>query len=436
MVLNSQSLPSWSGRVLIAVLLGAILFASPMSANAREAAAKARQGMMWVRWKKCDKAIPLLEEAELLRHQPHVALALADCYLASGKLMDAVEIYRVLVDEKITNRHSFQDRTAIKNAPQRLLDAEARIPTLAFEAPVPYENLEVLVNGKLLDDPFVPRQVTPDAKLVIVARAKGYEEFYDDVTLAEGEHLVRPLKLLESPPKPTKRRAEASDRPSPSDGAWFGLRGRGYVVPSFMWRMFGEGGRTVMAPGGALTWTNEMSDADLMLSLGYASYGVGPTPFKGKDAPDTDWEIIESDLHAAYLTTELSWRTPLSEDRSWEFFWGGGIGIGWTFAGNIKRTQAFPLDLRPGDPYNYQKCAGPNDPPGSYLYCNQLDHDANHYDYDEPNWFAGGKRPLIYPWLAFPQLGISYKPSQSTAIDLEVGVTTGGLLLGLGARGR
>lgn len=436
MVPKSQSPSTWPGRVLIAVLFGSIVLATPMYANAKEAAAKARQGMMWVRWKKCDKAIPLLEEAELLRHQAHVALALADCYMASGKLMDAVEIYRALVDEKITGRHPFQDRAAIKKAPDRLVAAEARIPTLAFEAAAPYEDLEVLLNGKLLDDPFLPRQVPPDKRLAIVVRAKGYEELHDDFVLAEGEHLVRPLKLVELAPKPTKRRPEPSDRSSPSDGAWFGLRGRGYVIPSFMWRVFGDGGRTVIAPGGALTWTNELSDADLMLSLGYASYGVGPTPFKGKDAPDTDWEIIESNLHSAYFTAELSWRSALSEDRSWEFFWGGGIGLGWTFAGSLKRTQAFPLDLQPGDPYTYQKCNGPNDPSGTYLYCNQLDHDADHYDYEEPNWFAGGKSPLVYPWLAFPQLGISYKPSPSTALDLEVGVTTGGLLIGLGVRGR
>ena len=391
---------------------------------------------MWFRWKKCDKAVPLLEEAELLRHQAHVALALADCYLKSGKLFEAVEIYRALASEKITNRHFFQDRVAIKKAQKRLEKAEARIPTLAFELPSPYEDLEVFVDGKPFDNPTVAKPVKPDENIVIVARAKGYEEFRDEITLAEGERLVRPLVLEKASAEPTPQRNTRKPRGKPSDGYWFGMRGRGYVVPGFVWHLFGDGGRTMFAPGGALTLTGKTGDADLMFSLGYVNYGLGPTPFKSKDAPETDWEIIESDLHAAYVTAELAWRDPLDDAGKWEFYWGLGVGIGWSFAGNIKRTQAYPYDLQPGDPYTYNKCAGPNDPPGSYLYCNQLDHDADHYDYEEPSWFEGGKRPTVYPWFAFPQLGLTYKASDAAAFDLEMGLTTGGLLLGLGVRGR
>lgn len=392
---------------------------------------------MWFRWKKCHKAVPLLEEAELLRHQAHVALALADCYVEQGKIMEAVEIYRALANEEITRRHFFQDRVAIKKAPKRLEEAEARIPTLAFELRAPYEGLEIFVDGKPFENPTEPKAVKPDENIVIVARAKGYEELRDEITLAEGERLVRPLELEKAAPEPkAKRKPEKRARREPSDGAWFGMRGRGYVIPGFVWRLFGDGGRTMFAPGGALTLTNESDDADLMISLGYASYGLGPTPFKPKDAPDTDWEIIESDLHAGYVTAELAWRDPLDDAGKWEFYWGVGVGVGWTFAGDITRTQAYPYNLQPGDPYMYKKCRGPNDPPGSYLYCNQLDHDAEHYDYAEPSWFEGGKRPLVYPWFAFPQVGLTYKTSDATALDLEMGLTTGGLLVGLGVRGR
>ncbi|MFW5741558.1 MAG: hypothetical protein ACOC1F_14485, partial [Myxococcota bacterium] len=247
---------------------------------------------------------------------------------------------------------------------------------------------------------------------------------------------VRPLSLTKIAPQERSKPKKRPKKESAGDGVWFGMRGRAYVIPTFVWRVFGDGGRTVFAPGGSLTLTHESDDADLMLTLGYTSYGLGPTPFKPKDAPDTDWEIIESDLHAGYFTAELVWRDPLNDMGTWEFYWGVGAGIGWTFAGDITRTQAYPFNLRPGDPYAYKKCRGPNDPPGSYLYCNQLDHDANHYDYAEPDWFHGGKRPLVYPWLAFPQVGLTHKTSAATAIDLELGLTTGGLLIGLGVRGR
>lgn len=429
--------PRWRAHCAALALVCAAAVSVPTAVHADQAGFKAQQGMMWARWKKCDKAIPLLEEAELLRHQAHVTLALADCYASTGRLTESVELYRALVDEKVTPRHLFQDRAAIKKAPKRLADAEARIPTVAFEVPAEYEGLEVFVNGQKVDDPTTPRPVAPDVTIVMVARAKGYDEMRDDFVLAEGERLVRPIRLTKTPvERRSRKKARARPAEKASDGVWFGMRGRGYVIPSFMWRAFGEGGRTVLAPGGALTLTTKTEDTDLMFSLGYASYGLKPTPFKARNAPETDWEIIESNLQAAYLTAELAWRSPLDDDGDWEFFWGGGVGLGWTFAGDILRTQAYPPNLRPGDPYTYNKCAGPNDPPGTYAYCNELDHDADHYEYAEPHWFVGGKRPLIYPWLAFPQLGLTYKPSHATALDLEVGLTTGGLLVGLGVRGR
>ncbi len=422
--------------VFLFVVLAAVTWAP--AAFADKAAFKAQQGMMWFRWKKCHKAVPLLEEAELLRHQAHVALALADCYAKSDRLMEAVEIYRALAREEITKRHYYRDRIAIRKAEKRLEEAEARIPTLAFELPVAYEDLEVFVNGDRFEDPETPKPLKPGEAISLVVRAKGYEEMRDEITLAEGERLVRPLKLDKAPPKkPVRKKKNKRKRRRPGDGPWFGARGRGYAIPGVVWKVFGEGGATVLAPGAALTLTNETDDADLMFSLGYASYALGPTPFKPKDAPDTDWEIIESDLHAAYATVEIAWRDSLNDDGTWEYFWGVGAGVGWTFAGNITRTQAYPPNLVPGDPSTYEKCRGPNDPPGSYVYCNQLDHDADHYyDYHEPSWFTGGKRPLIYPWFAFPQFGLTYKASDATAIDIETGLTTGGLLFGLGIRSR
>ena len=408
----------------------------PMHASADQAGYKAQQGLMWARWNKCEQAIPLLEEAELLRHQAHVSLALADCYASKGKLMEAVELYRALSEEKITPKHLFQDRSAIKKAPQRLADAQARLPTVTFETSEEYPHLEVFLNGVKLDDPFAPKPVAPDMPHSLVVRANGYDEFEDEFTLREGEHFVRPIVLTKSVKAEKTSEISVSDEDVSSADPWFGGRGRVFVIPGFFWRIVGDGGRTVFAPGGALSFTTKTGNADLMLTVGYAYYGWKPMPLKGRNAPETDWEIVESSLHNVNATVELAWRSALDDGGHWEFYWGGGIGLGWALAGDILRTQAYPPDLRPGDPYTYQKCAGPNDPPGSYLYCNELDHDANHYGYAEPNWFAGGKRPFIYPWLAFPQLGITYHPSKSTAVDLETGLTTGGLLLGLGVRAR
>src|SRR5262249_41980106 len=113
---------------------------------------------------------------------------------------------------------------------------------------------------------------------------------------------------------------------------------------------------------------------------------------------------------------------------------GGSIGIGWTFAGELYRTQAYP-PRGAKSPYDWVKCTGPDNPPGTFRYCNQLDKDADHYDgFAEPNWFQGGARPLISPWVAFPQLGLTVSPSPKFALDLEAGLTLSGILTGLGFR--
>ena len=408
----------------------ATFWATP--ANADDAAVKAQKGMQYVRLKDCSRAIPLFEEAELSRHQPRIALALADCYEKEGRLINAVELLRALADEKPTRRHGYADRLALKKAKKRLEQAEARIPTVAFELAGEYPNLEVFLNGEKIDNPSKPRQVEPNSTFELIARAKGFEELRDDFTIGEGEQLIRPLRL-EPLPKPTNAVRKRRERTTET-GPWIGARGRMFVIPNFAWKWFGDGGRTVVAPGGAVTHTTETSGADVMVTLGYTNFKFGPTPFKPKGAPDNDYELIESDMQALSASVELIWRTPIDDAGRWQFNYGGGAGLGWTFLGDLKRTQAYPPGLEPGDPYGYEKCNGPNDPAGTFYYCNELDHDAEHYNYNEPSWFSGGHRPTIYPWVALPQIGITYKAAKDVALDMEAGVTLSGFLFGIGLR--
>jgi len=90
---------------------------------------------------------------------------------------------------------------------------------------------------------------------------------------------------------------------------------------------------------------------------------------------------------------------------------------------------------KPGDPSTYLPCQGPNNPRGTFAYCNALDKDATHYPgYTEPDWFHGGIRPSLFPWLVLPQLGFSFRPSANVAIDLDTGVSISGILTSLGVR--
>lgn len=406
-------------------------------ARADDAAVKSRRGQALAKSGNCVAAVPMLEEAELSHHRPVAALALGDCYVALGELIKAAETYRALADEKPIRTHTFADRVAMRKARSRLAKVEQRIPTLSFEPAETYEDLEVFINGTRVDDPTKPRRVEPHVALNIVARAKNRAELQESVQLEEGEMAVRPLRLDPKADDPRKRKGTRppSKRKRPGDDrVWIGGRFRGYLVPRPVMELFGDGGRTTFFPGGSLVVTLPASDPYIHLTLGYSNYLIGSMPFKPKGTPDTDYEIIESTLEAAYTTVEVTWAEPLDDKADWQFLYGFGVGVGLMFRGELYRTQAYPPGMVPGDPYTYRKCDGPNRPPGSWSYCNALDFDSDHYNYAEPSWAQGGKRPLVYPWVAFPLLGLSGHLGKDLILDLETGATDSGFLFGLGIR--
>lgn len=404
----------------------ALGLASPLALAGPGDAAGAK-GQFFARKGDCAKAVPLLEEAELARHRPSNAVPLADCYLVLGEIVQASELYDVVVADKPQRFWLGADYNAAKAAKKKAVDVGARLPTVRFETAERYADLEVQVGGRALLDPSLPKKVAPDVSIPLVVKAKGRKELRDKLVLNEGEHRTITLRLEPlTPPKPAAPSAA---------GTWLGARYRGLLLPRFVMKLAADGGRFLVVPGAAVTLTVPSGDVDVMVSLGYLSYRMGDTPFKPKGRPDTEWEIISSDLQALTATLDLLWTIPFDRAGHWSFRIGGGVGVGYTFLGDLTRTQAFPSGFKPGDPYTYQKCNGPNDPRGSFRYCNTLDKDAAHYDgYAEPSWFNGGIRPLIFPWLVLPELGFTWKPTPSIAVDLEGGVTLSGFLTGLGMR--
>ncbi|XYI01308.1 hypothetical protein ACMHYB_16750 [Sorangium sp. So ce1128] len=254
-----------------------------------------------------------------------------------------------------------------------------------------------------------------------------------------GQTAKPPAEMPEpTPPGPRKQRK-----------VWLGAGFRGFFVPQVMFKLLGEGGRDVLVPGGELALSTRLGTFDLVFSVAYARFWMQDTPFKPNGHPDTDYEIVASDLQALQADARLVWNIPLDRDELFAFRIGAGIGVGWTFMGDLYRTQAYPADavpgdqstFVPGDPYRYVKCRGPNNPAGSFRYCNQLDYDADHYPgYVEPSWFTRpkgrpqGLRPLVYPWLVLPEIGLAFRPWNRVAFDLRAGASVTGVLGGFGMR--
>ncbi|WP_437946875.1 PEGA domain-containing protein [Sorangium sp. So ce296] len=537
-------------RLPIASLFGvlAVLFAH--AALAAPGDKEANQGINAARGGFCKRAIPLLESAEGQRHRPSSAVPLADCYAKQGELLKASEIYHTVASEKKEPGYTGRDVVAITSAKKKAAQLDARIPTLVVTPAEPYAGLVVEINDEAIGDPSTPQRFDPGKPLSVVARAEGYEELSQKITLKEKQRRELKLRLkpkpgaakpaekpvaakpaeqkpperpaaakppekkpvakkppekkpqkpvakkppekkptkpvAKKPPeqKPTKPAATESaedeprvaagpdekakpqvemPEPTPPDempeptsparrkqrNVWLGAGFRGFFVPQVMFGLFGEGGRHAFFPGGDVSLSTRLGRFDLVFSVAYARFRLQETPFLPNGHPDTDYEIIESDLQALQADARLVWNIPLDRDERFAFRVGAGLGVGWMFMGELYRTQAYPGDavpgdqstFVPGDPYRYKKCRGPNNPEGSFRYCNQLDYDADHYPgYAEPSWFTRpkgkpqGLKPVVYPWLLFPELGLSFRPWDRVAFDLRVGASVTGPLGALGIR--
>ncbi len=415
------------------VLAGCALFAaaaSPSAAWAAPGGGAERRGLQAAKKGDCVTAVPLLEEAELERHRPSVALALAECYVATGELLRASEVLRALEAEAAAppKQLSPDDRKALGAAAARADEIDARIPTVRFEPEVPYAALEIEVAGRLLDKPEQPVRLAPDEAVTVVLRARAHLPLTVKLTLAESERKVHRFRLQ---PARTPPPSEPTD---PLPPYWLGARYDGAVMPQLFLQPFWEGGTTLVLPGAAATFTLRARDADLVFSLGYLGTSMPDTPFLPRGAPVTDWEIMAFDAHAVTLGFDLLYRVKLDPAERGAFRVGASLGGGVIVEGALRRTQAYPTQAADGS-IQLTKCLGPNAPAGTFRYCNELDADADHYgDYREPSFFDGGSYPLAFPLFALPMLGFTYRPGQAFALDVDVAFSLTGLRTTAGFR--
>jgi hypothetical protein len=413
----------------LAALVAVLLLAHPAAAGPGDT--QGARGLLFARRRDCVKAMPLLEQAEKQKHRPSWAVPLADCYVATGDLLRASALYGRVAAEKPVRGWVRADFNAAKASKKKAADVDARIPTLRFRTSDEVSGLAVEVDGEAVTDLDEPRRVAPDATVVVTARAPGRKPFSDKVVLNEGERRVLVLRLDRLGPPGKARKAPSGPAPT----SWLGVRYYGVVIPKFVMNLVADGGTNLIVPGGAFTFTTRTSDVDLTFALGYLSYRMGNTPFKPHGEPDTEWEFVGSNLQGLTASVDLMWSFPLDAAKDWAFRVGGSVGLGWMLLGDMSRVQSYPANGKPGDPYAYLECLGPNNPRGTYRYCNALDKDAAHYPgYAEPDWFHGGIRPSVFPMLVLPQIGLTFHPSRTTAIDLDTGVSISGILTSLGFR--
>ncbi len=428
--------PRWRALAASASIVAALLTFGHAGAAAPNPLGKAaKRGLELAKAGDCVAAVPELERAELEEHRPATAAALGGCHVALGEIVLAHEIFSALAAEKPSPSWDAADKGAASKASKTALELDARIPKVTLDIAPADAPVEVTVGGARAKDPRAELRVPPDEKIEVVVTAAGFEPATLTVLLAEGERKRLDVTLVRvdgepAPPKLPPKPSPPAEDPLPKH--WLGARFRGLFVPNFVMNIVAEGGTNTYLPGVGVTYTARLGVVDLEPSITFTSYNLGPTPFKPRDTPDTEWEIVESDLWGAVAALDVLYRVPLSPVV--ELRIGAGFGVGWAFAGDLYRWQSYPEDGQPGDPSTYQKCNGPNDPPGTFRYCNQLDKDAERYGGPDASWGDGGARPIVYPWLAIPQVGFAMRPVPEVAIDVELGVTLNGFLTGAGVR--
>lgn len=421
-------------------LLAVFLCSFPVAAQAKPADAK--KGLALAKSGDCVAAVPLLERAEADGHRPATAAALARCHVSLGEVFLGWEIFDALAREKPTREWTADDRAAKASASKQAEELDRRLPRLTLRIKPQDAVVDVLVAGRPVEDLSEPVRAPPDEKIEIRVSGEGFEEFRQSIVLTEGQKKTISVELQreagdsggDGTPKPEGPSKKPTSPAPTGPKYWMGARFRGLLVPTFVMNIVADGGTTTYWPGGGLTFGARVGDVDLVTSVSVTSYALSTTPFKPHDTPDTEWELVESDLVGLAASLDVLYVIPLDPKEEGAIKIGAGFGLGWAFAGDLYRWQSYPKDGKEGDPATYQKCAGPNNPAGTFRYCNQLDKDAERYGSADKTWSDGGARPVVYPWLALPLIDFAYRPIDDLGLDLEVGLTLNGFLTGVGAR--
>ena len=106
---------------ILALTLGAVgpASAAPAAGGRPASDASARRGVKLAAEGNCVDAVPLLEEAEVRRHMPQTAVALAGCLVVLGDLVRAADLYDAVARERPQRSWTRADREAQRTAGQR-----------------------------------------------------------------------------------------------------------------------------------------------------------------------------------------------------------------------------------------------------------------------------------------------------------------------------
>lgn len=189
---------------------------------------------------------------------------------------------------------------------------------------------------------------------------------------------------------------------------------RGIFAPRFIQNIFVNGGVNALNVGAGGFYNYRRDGLNIIAEVWWAGfYGTGP--FVGKNEPQTNIEMLESELLVVFGNIVLMWSIPIASWLAIEL--GFGIGFGGVF-GALWRTEAYP------DGETWRACDGPDDPSTSYCEASVAQGGEGQYQRregtPEPYNFSGGVPPLWF-WIDLPRVAVRIKPLRQLQIRVEGG---------------
>jgi len=211
--------------------------------------------------------------------------------------------------------------------------------------------------------------------------------------------------------------------PEPDSGLshwWLGGYFRHLEIPAYMTSPFFDRAPAVANNGGGVLATYRTGNGlNVIMGVGYMGYGF-KGPFLASAKPDTDVELVNSDLGFWHLEGALLWDIEFHQVVALEIGLGLDFGV---LSGKIKRNEAYARGGR------LFPCAGPNDPneptpaPGATRYCNtpQNGGATDPYNKEGEQYNVVEERvPPVMIFPSIPEVALRIQPWKYLAIKGEI----------------
>jgi len=218
---------------------------------------------------------------------------------------------------------------------------------------------------------------------------------------------------------------------------FFGIRYRGDVIPKFVIDAFVDGGATIYSNAVGLELDSRKDGFSTVFNLTLQNYNTGDLLFLQKDKPQTanNYSVINSSLNAIYAAVDLLWSVPLDSAHHWDFEYGLGVGLGVVFGalhddwvyGGVGATGPY---YDPTTNQHFQQCPNTTVDPNCTTAAHSNASVAKVGNYSEQAGIVGPK-PILFPMINFPDIGLRYKPVKTFEARLGLGFSLTGFWFGI-----